>query len=146
MKSERFEGDCGPPPVHSAGGLFILCCGRRGASSPELLAPLCGPGGGLLNRVDVSLALPEAEWFASPRQDIPPGRQRARGLFDVRRGTQGSASRRGGRPRCWGPRRYGVSRERGDEPDPGTGRNGWGCFVPDLTRLAALPCGEARHR
>ena len=34
---------------------------------------------------------------------------------------------------------------RGDEPDPGTGHNGWGCFVPDLTRLAALPCGEARH-
>ena len=33
----------------------------------------------------------------------------------------------------------------GDEPDPGTGRNGWGCFVPDLTRLAALPCGEARR-
>ena len=32
-----------------------------------------------------------------------------------------------------------------DEPDPGTGRNGWGCFVPDLTRLAALPCGEARR-
>jgi hypothetical protein len=28
---------------------------------------------------------------------------------------------------------------------PGTGRNGWGCFVPDLTRLAALPCGEARR-
>jgi hypothetical protein len=36
--------------------------------------------------------------------------------------------------------------EQGDEPDPGTGHNGWGCFVPDLTRLAALPCGEARHR
>ena len=33
----------------------------------------------------------------------------------------------------------------GDEPDPGTGHNGWGCFVPDLTRLAALPCGEARQ-
>ena len=32
-----------------------------------------------------------------------------------------------------------------DEPDLGTGRNGWGCFVPDLTRLAALPCEEARH-
>lgn len=29
---------------------------------------------------------------------------------------------------------------------PGTGHNGWGCFVPDLTRLAALPCGEARQR
>jgi hypothetical protein len=28
---------------------------------------------------------------------------------------------------------------------PGTGHNGWGCFVPDLTRLAALPCGEARR-
>lgn len=27
----------------------------------------------------------------------------------------------------------------------GTGRNGWGCFVPDLTRLAALPCEEARR-
>ncbi len=27
----------------------------------------------------------------------------------------------------------------------GTGRNGWGCFVPDLTRLAALPCEEARQ-
>jgi len=35
---------------------------------------------------------------------------------------------------------------KGDEPYPGTGHNGWGCFVPDLTRLAALPCGEARHR
>ncbi len=28
----------------------------------------------------------------------------------------------------------------------GTGCNGWGCFVPDLTRLAARPCEEARHR
>lgn len=35
--------------------------------------------------------------------------------------------------------------EKGDEPDPGTGHNGWGCFVPDLTRLAALPCEEARQ-
>src|ERR1700712_968629 len=33
-----------------------------------------------------------------------------------------------------------------DEPYLGTGRNGWGCFVPDLTRLAALPCEEARRR
>ena len=39
----------------------------------------------------------------------------------------------------------GEAPQKGDEPDPGTGHNGWGCFVPDLTRLAALPCGEARH-
>jgi hypothetical protein len=24
--------------------------------------------------------------------------------------------------------------------------NGWGCFVPDLTRLAAPPCREARQK
>jgi len=40
--------------------------------------------------------------------------------------------------------RKGIERKV-DEPDPGTGHNGWGCFVPDLTRLAALPCGEARR-
>jgi hypothetical protein len=28
---------------------------------------------------------------------------------------------------------------------PGTGCNACGCFVPDLTRLGALPCGEARR-
>ncbi len=42
------------------------------------------------------------------------------------------------------PHEFWVIPVLGDEPDPGTGRNGWGCFVPDLTRLAALPCGEAR--
>ena len=30
-------------------------------------------------------------------------------------------------------------------PTPGTCFNNCGCFLPDLTRLATLQCGEARH-
>ena len=38
------------------------------------------------------------------------------------------------------------SREKVTSLTPGTGCNAKGCLVPHLTRLGALPCGEARHR
>ena len=58
--------------------------------------------------------------------------------------TEALPSMRSGRT-CRRVVRKGNLKERVTSLALGTGHNGWGCFVPDLTRLAALPCEEARH-
>jgi hypothetical protein len=38
-----------------------------------------------------------------------------------------------------------MNPKRKGEPEPRHWLHGCGCFLPDLTRLAATPCGEARQ-